>query len=379
MQTTKARLVGCFALLAALGLAGCGDSTETVPGETATIDDAPAALADAFCTSYEACFGSLTSILLGGNDCRESLTATFTDETVPRWKLYIAAGTLAFHGDQLAHCTEAIAALGCGITEGHVPEHCQEALDGNVALGGACDGGEECAGDAFCAYPADACPGTCTALLGEASACDDTEQCERGLRCAVDPADSTAKCTKPVASGGACASDENCTGGEVCRGADGATNTLGTCQSWSAVFSANEGDTCDPGGGSLCKEGLACVLDSYDPQTGPGFSCVKPYASGTTCMVGYPNPCPAEEYCNADLSGGMLEGTCVAAPKEGEACLDTSAGGATPACAQGLLCDEDNICKGRARTGEACVGDGLCYSNTCSNGLCVDPSACQAP
>jgi hypothetical protein len=181
--------------------------------------------------------------------------------------------------------------------------------------------GVECAGPRYCAFTGGVCPGVCTDLEASGAACQSDEACQDGLVCLVDAASGDGVCGALGGEGDTCSGDDRCAAGASCVGADPATDTLGSCTSWSNRFTEAEGAACDPAGGQLCSEGLSCVVDGFVPGSGVTFSCSQPFASGAACQVGFPNACPVGEYCDADLATGTVDGMCMKSPTAGGALL----------------------------------------------------------
>jgi hypothetical protein len=368
-------------LLSLVALPGCGDDVESEGGGGATgipIEDVPEALGTALCASIASCYGSFSDIIYRGVDCVDNVSSDIRDGSLPIWQADIAAGTVVYHGDKVQACADAIAAQGCGLRSERTPSICDEALEGQVAAGGACQGGVECAGPRYCAFTGGVCPGVCTDLEASGAACQSDEACQDGLVCLVDAATGDGVCGALGGEGDTCSGDDRCAAGASCVGADPATDTLGSCTSWSNRFTEAEGAACDPAGGQLCSEGLSCVVDGFVPGSGVTFSCSQPFASGAACQVGFPNACPVGEYCDADLATGMVDGMCMKSPTAGEPCYDSPAGGAVPACAPGLACNPSGLCEGTSDLGGDCSTEDFCHSGVCTSGVCAAPDRCQA-
>lgn len=369
-------------VLALAALPGCGDDVETGgPGSDTgrPIDDVPQALAEGLCASIQSCYGDFADVIYRGTDCVVDTAADIRDASLPIWKADIAAGTVVYDGTKVQACADAIAAMGCALRSERLASVCDEALAGNVPAGGACQGNVECDGARYCAFTGATCPGVCTDLEAEGSPCTDNDACQNGLVCLVDAASGQGTCASLADEGEACSNDGECDGGLGCVGADAMTGALGTCETWASRFTEAEGDGCDPQGGQLCATGLSCVLDQFSAGSGASFSCSAPFASGAACKVGFPNGCPADEYCNADLKTGQLDGVCTPSPLEGEPCYDSGLGnGAIAPCAPGLACNPNGICEGTGVIGETCTTEDFCHSGVCTSGVCASPDRCQA-
>jgi hypothetical protein len=115
---------------------------------------------------------------------------------------------------------------------------------------------------------------------------------------------------------------------------------------------------------------ISCVIETTMPAV--TYVCATEAQSGGACKVGFPDPCPDGEFCDANLAGGSAEGTCHKLSTEGQACAGSSK------CAPGLVCDGTETCRVLQSIGGACVDDVVCYSGACADGKCTAPPACQA-
>jgi hypothetical protein len=229
----------------------------------------------------------------------------------------------------------------------------------------------ECAGsDTYC-KSSGTCPGTCANREQAGTDCEYDDQCAMGLKCSKD----TNKCFKPAKAGEACGGGgtaPDCGDNTFCVGSEDQGQVPGTCQFTDDAFSGKEGDDCYFGGKPLCTSDLRCIIQSVDPGTGTIVAkCGQVVASGAACKVAIPDVCPTDEYCNVPQN--MLDGTCTAKPKSGEACVMAFD---NQVCAPGLRCD-GGTCKPRQHLGAACVGDDVCYSGSCVNGGCASTGSCE--
>lgn len=367
-MTTSIRIL---ASALALTLVGCGGDSHGGGGGGATdLEDVPAAYAGVICDGFETCGGEIIDLFLGsGFDCRAEFTSGAEDTALEQWRTAIAAGTVTYDGAAMTDCIEAVRALGCDLFANRLPAVCEDALEGTVPLGSACNIDAECAGPAYCTSIEEAmCPGTCAARVGSGMPCSRSEGCESGLTC------ESGSCQAPVAEGGACEGDtmRACEFGLACIGSDGATP--GTCRDPATLFTAADGATCNPMGGPLCTGDLSCTVETLGAG-GVTFQCSPPVTSGAACRPGIPDPCPDDEYCaDIDPMMGDIDGTCTALPTAGTACAAVLFGAR---CATGLRCDDSgamDLCVTVSRLGGSCASNTGCHSGLCEAGVCVTPT-----
>ncbi len=353
---------------AALAVAGCGSSHNG--GGNVAIDDVPAQYAGAACPTLQMCLGPFVATFLGGN-CQTALEDQLADQDLPRWKMAIAMGTIVYHGDQVGPCAAAIQAAGCSVlASSNLPPACQGVFEGTIAVAGPCNMDEECMGDSYCDFSGSGtCPGTCKAKAAMGGSCTDDIECQNGLVC------NGGSCGMPVGSGDACggSTDANCPTGTFCIGAN--AMTPGTCRTLTSLMTAASGATCKPptdsGDVVLCQSGLSCGVDMVGAM-GATFKCTGLSTAGGACQYGFPDPCPTGQYCNADISMGMVSGTCTALPTAGQPCDSSSV---APSCADGLACIS-GTCVRVGRIGDACTTDDGCYSKNCDSGSCAAGPYC---
>ena len=237
-----------------------------------------------------------------------------------------------------------------------------------TCVGADCSTDVECKAGAFCRRGL-SCPGTCTARLAAGQTCAEDDDCEDGLGCS----NARSVCAAPAQAGEACGGvvGSECAAGLNCTGADEDTGAAGTCKAISEVFAADEGASCDLDRGALCKDGLSCVASAMG--SGVTLRCGPRFGAGAACRFGVPTPCPAGEYCNADITTGQVDGRCIALPAAGESCVQLAG---VQECANGLLCDADVRCHPIARLGQPCASDEGCASTHCRNGSCVALADC---
>lgn len=371
---------GCLlaaALSAPAVAGGCGGDDETSGTEGGiTLEQLPTAYADVVCDAFEGCFGVLGDVLADAETCKPETAKQVEDTVVQQIKGFISAGTVAYNPGKVQACLDAIKSGGCDVLDGGTPAVCEEAVEGKVARGGDCNAAIECAGADFCEFTTSACPGKCAALRPEGASCNANEECQDGLTCQADATPTEQKCRAPAKVGEACEGPDgrDCVAGTICVGEDQMKS--GTCKLAGDLSTSGQGESCDPGKDILCQEGLSCVIDAVSPMA--TFKCAAPSSPGGTCRLGIPDPCPSDEFCDADFAGGKVEGICHKLPNDGQPCAKEGFGLGAP-CAVGHVCDGTDTCRLRQRIGASCVEDGVCYSDTCESGKCAAPPACDAP
>jgi len=350
----RVELVSLALIFAAVGCPtdnNDGNGTGSVP-----IASLPSEIAAVFCDVISQCQGSF-----GGSRqaCIDQFAADFEDTTVAQWKAGVERGTFVYDESKMGACLDAFKAQGCAAMEASgPPAACDEALVGKVAAGGACQFDEECTGGqaSYCDTSA-ACPGTCAAYLAKDADCS-SGQCADGLDCVAS------KCTPRAGLNEACGGQDNinCIGSLNCDWDPNGNS--GTCKAPVAPTLVDLDASCDPGNGVMCKDGLSCVLTAFDSTNGTTTQvCKAPAAAGGACGMGYPEHCPANQYCAGVSIPTTMEGTCAPLAGEGQTCVDQQSG---TGCQEGLSCDGNSKCVKPKRLGEACAGDSECVSDSCS-------------
>ena len=358
-----------IALLPLTLVAACGgdddddDSAASVP-----LEDLPATYAGAACEAYTNCLGPLFDVFLAGEDCVTNFGKR-VDEQLPDFQQAIDDGRVAYHGDQVAACAADLRSRECAELQQRGSGPCEAVFTGTVALGESCSLDEECAGGAFCDFGA-TCPGTCRELAAEGDECNEDDDCASGLVCS----DADQICEEPAGPGDVCqGGNADCALGYMCAGADEDMNQPGNCRAYDEVFSAGDGDTCDPDNGVLCQSGLTCQIEAIaDPLE---WSCAQKVGSGDTCRPAFPDQCPDDEYCNvppAMIALGMIDGTCEPRPGAGDPC----GGLESNVCAPNLRCN-GGTCKALTEIGGGCMVDAVCYSEHCVDGECASANSCE--
>ena len=374
------RTIWLTAALSAALAAGCGgdEGGETTPPPDPVglaLEDLPPKYAEILCDAFRDCSG-LFGEIIGDSGCEAEFTKELEDTFIPQAEGYIDGKTVIYNGGKAQACLDALKAGGCGILMGATPAACEDYLEGTVARGGDCNATVECAGFDFCAYETSACPGKCTEPRSEGSACDGDDNCQEGLTCQLGSMSDQSTCRKPATMGQACEGESapDCEAGLACIGAMGTTS--GTCKTFDQVQTKGLGEACDFNTGELCQEGLSCSIDQVSLM--PTFKCVGASATGGACRPGLPDPCPADEYCDADLMSGSADGICHKLPTDGQACVEGQLVFG-PTCAPAHICDGTSTCRAKQKIGGTCIEDETCYSDTCEGGKCTAPPACQAP
>ena len=346
------------------GSANATTDAATPPVEAPpAIADLAAALATGICGGLLDCVGkSKLSDLVGGEACEARVTAELLSGEFAYLQASIDAHRVKLDSTQLDACSSGIKDLGCLIQTDNFPAACEQAVQGQLAVGKTCTISSDCAGTAFCQL--DACPAHCAELLAAGDQCTKDEECGDNLICLGG------KCAVPGHAGAACSgtSGKVCALGFTCW--NGTQSVTGECHSNSDTLVASEGATCEPGG-ALCKEGLACVY--FDTALTNGFHCEKPVASGAKCHQGLPGQCPGSEYC--DAAGVTVAGTCKPKPTDGQACVGSGV------CAPSFVCVPNGsgggLCRRIENNGGACKIHAACRSGYCSAAICEPPPVCN--
>ncbi len=360
-------------LFVAMALVSCGDSEDGGGAySNVSVEEMPAAIADAYCSLVEECAPQFSSLLFKEEECRTLFTRTFEDESFNSLEAAINDGRVLYDSSAAAACINELKSAPCESLLDRSQPSCEAALQGTVARGDECSVDAECEGDSICVFSDNQCPGTCQGRLAAGEECNDDDRCQDGLICS----EATGRCATPAGSGEACGGgvEPQCAPGMFCIGEDDATQEAGTCLEESTLFTSAEGSACSFADGPLCQEGLSCVVDEIDGTT-PIYRCRPKAASGGTCKFGVPDQCPKGEHCNitlAELFLGTTEKNCEPLPKVGEACSPALFSNACEAYARCV----DGTCEAMRRLGESCSVDAVCYSGRCVNGGCA-ASACE--
>ncbi|MDP1827079.1 MAG: hypothetical protein Q8L48_27645 [Archangium sp.] len=290
----------------------------------------------------------------------------------------VRSGRAAWNGAVAAECLTALAEGNCAAPA------CDRVFTPQVAPGGACFEGVECA-DAGCLGLT--CPGVCVAFKRVGAAVTDADVCEPGsypyagfCRARVAEGGSCAiiapsffppfcekglaclgeVCRQPRPAGASCLDGEGCVEGWVCGGSRRADGSR-TC----IPLNVPQGGACSAAGTGLCR------IDAYCDSIGP--------ADGV-CRARQPagGPCTASLHCfslqcvGAPVDGGTTPGRCFEQGQPGDPCS------AERSCAFRSFCEGDGgagVCVRSRSAGSACVTANECDSFTCQGGTCVEGAA----
>jgi len=352
-------------LLSSLSIVGCGDDDRGDSAESVPLDEVPSRIAEVFCASVSRCFGALAEVLPQDN-CEQNLENQYRNTDFAALERAVEAGTVEYDAIKTSACLDAFTDLGCELFSERSPAVCEEAIAGSAALGEPCSIDAECEGRAFCDTIENACPGACAALRARGASCERDSECEDGLTC-------TDRTCQPVASEGqACGGEDgvNCRLGSYCLGSTG--TEAGTCATAATLLSRREGESCALAEQRLCEPGLSCVLQGITDGEAR-FECEPPVGSGEPCSLGFPEPCPADHYCDAEADATTAAGTCVPLPGAGEPCV--AGRDRVARCTSGLACVDDE-CASPRENGQPCTSPAQCFSERCVDGLCTGVEFC---
>src|SRR5215471_4534732 len=353
--------VGTLACIAGWA-AACGGSDNGGSQQQIALADLPAAAAKTYCQAIKQCLGDLI-FFVPQPDCEANFESTYRNGNYAATQAAINASVVRYDAQKASSCIDALTAQGCDLFVQRAPAICDEALAGDVPLGGACSIDSECAGLAYCDVRAAVCPGVCAERRGDGQSCVEDSNCQSGLTCHAQV------CKAPATAGQACdgPTGVGCRPGLFCVGAS--ANLAGTCADPATVLSAKMGQACDLMAQRLCETPLTCAIDSVAPNT---FSCHAKSASGQPCALGLPEPCPEGEYCNAPLTA-PTSGSCAPLPKAGETC---ATGPTHPLhCAGGLTC-VGTTCQAKKANGASCSVAEECYGGRCTAAVCAGVEFC---
>ncbi len=377
-----AHVVCLGGLCLVLGSGACGNTDDGGlsgggGGTPIALDDLPPLYSAAYCSVLESCLGPLFSLYVA-DDCTTTTTRRLEDGDFNLLKDAVVAKRITYHGENAQACLDAIAGRACDALLERNPQACEDTFVGSVTGGGACEIDEECEGSNVCRIDA-SCPGTCVPPSVAGGDCQgENDHCASGLNCSNE----TMKCTTPAQHGDSChgAADPQCAPNLACAGEDKKAGTAGTCKTPDEVMSGKDGEDCAivDGVSQLCATGLSCLVD-VQPGPPPTLvqKCGSGVGSGAACTIGFPDPCPEDEFCA--VPDKATKGTCKPLLAAGTACnADLRQCQAYSVCdTTGSPDPKKGTCKALQRLGGACQNAVECYSQTCTAGACAVPDPCK--
>lgn len=340
-----------FILSLVLIVSGCANETKS--SAVIAIDDLESMMQTLYCERFIECKNVFYAELFSTTqECIEFFTEEGTMEFDPVVEK-VKSGDVEYDGKKADECIDAMKELGCKIFDIPSPEICLGTFTGTIADGGECTIDAECE-SRYCDIQ-QGCPGKCTPQAEAGEACNaEGSSCVHGADCNGE------KCvefTGVIADGKSC--DEAflwCGENSYCM--------EGKCQP-----KLKEGDNCEAyqdacGKGMFCspeKDNNVCVKGSVVEEAG----AVCDYTEGSIC-----NPLK-DLYCHINYE--TYAGTCGAAKKEGDDCLDTSTK-TFYQCEDGLFCKIEmakGTCTKLKDLGETCLNDNECESGYCDEGECT--------
>ncbi len=332
---------GDAAVDAALARDG-GAGGEDASHASTTLEDLGRTIAPAECEFMRRCVGApLLEMMFPDGSCATQLASSFDEVVVGEARRAIGRDAVRYDPSALDACLTALREADCA-SVGDWTSACSSLFVGSVALGGACGWDAEC--ETGVCWLEDACPGRCVARGAEGSPCAGSS-CMAGLTCSAGTCVRLGALDEPCGVGG-------CLPGLACVG--GATT--GRCRPVAELVSRREGELCAPPW-AYCEEGLSCVA------RGASMTCERPAASGAPCAIGYPDPCPAGEFCNGAV--------CTTYRAEGAPCASAVE------CRPGARCvpgdGTPSSCEPAGRDGDPCSADHDCLSERCLERRCALP------
>jgi hypothetical protein len=304
------------------------------------------------------------------------MAARFGQSMAAHAQAGVEAGRVVYDGDNAAACLAAMDSASCdAFGQDNDIEACELTFQGQIEAGEDCTDIVECAGDSFCNYGENACPGICAPALAAGEPCDpEFAVCANGLECLHGDLDSeTGDQEEPTCK--VAPEDE---GEENALNPDNFTAAMGeACLIPADDLPPIEGDPM-----TFCADGLSCQVTGFSGATmSLTTECVARVAPGESCGAAFPDMCEGG-ICETPEDNPLM-GTCAADLAEGEECAMGGALFGFPACARGFICipsgesREDGwqlgTCLTMANMGEACTHETQCYSNHCDGGNCGLP------
>ncbi len=311
----------------------------------------------------------------------------------------LAAGRAVWNGDDAATCAQGMQqsqylflAVGSdggfpGDVDVGMPDGgpCFQILEGQVAQGGGCTFGWDCASGLYCRPGgATSCAGVCAVPVADGQPCGIYDQCVSGDSCTSGTCTASGNGSGGSgtgAPGAPCTSSSDCQGCLSCSfGQNG-----GVCTALGLVNSACASDSdcvapllycksgsCQPAGvtgetGCVPGSDNACLFGWCEPTAGGSGACVDSSGLGGPCLDA--SSCSSGICSGADPDAGTL-GSCASAPGKGQPC------GAADgfACGSNLYCDTGSgSCQPTLPAGAACANALACQSLSCVEGQCASP------
>jgi hypothetical protein len=331
-------------------------------------------LAITVCNMAIRCVDSLViEYLHGVATCAAKAEANVNDQVVTQLNDAIARGTVTYDASAMRTCLDAYPLLNCDYSnQASLLAACQTAWSGHVALGGSCYSNMDCSGGMFTTFCSSTgtCPGLCQARGALGQLCNVDDDCQTDLVCDTDKQ----ACVTRLNLGNPCDSTSNTNG--KCGGMTVCQQDTPTSQAHCAARSgAAEGQPCD---GLLgCGQGLVCASSgevSDASSTGIVYTCQKGSTANGPCRYALGNPCPEAQYCPVAYANAATgQAQCTPQLATGAQCSGTVA----YECAADGWCGPNNICVVQQHIGGSCQHNGDCYSNLCTNSVCVEHLDCM--
>jgi hypothetical protein len=335
-------------------------------GSNVAIDDFPRAYADGVCQLLLRCYAAAATAI--PPDCTTLFERLFREQGFPHLETAVTDGRVEYHAAAVARCIEEVSTASCDVA---LLPYCSSVFVGTKKTGEACTLDLECV-DQQCVVDG-ACPGACAPPGAVGAACTTENHCEPELTCLADAAGAS-KCAKTATKGQPCSKSVPCRGYTFCSGRDpDVPDDTGVCVDRASLYTAKQGELCEPIGEPLCEPGLVCTIGST------AGSCQPRVASGSSCTFSMPDACPDAEYCHitSDLGVKPATGNCTPKPGLGGECSYGSFFIAP--CGADQFCNlETTLCAESKHLDEPCRIDDECYSNRCSAaGKCVALLECE--
>ena len=353
-------------------------STFTPGTGPVAIDSLAHELGIVFCNWMSRCLGPVPLYYRGVvTNCVNSLEQTFTDQIVSQLKAAIARGTVVYDASTVRTCLDSLGQIACDSSNAQeLPSKCATIWAGGVTIGGTCFSDVECAADTLGTYCASdgSCPGHCQVRAAQGQSCKSTSECQQNLEC--DTAHGV--CVSQLKQGAPCVDGDETTGacGGFTRCKADTTSTQYHCSFLFDSMSVGDGQICDSL--NLCADPLVCMGtgEVTDASSAANvYRCQQPVASGGACRYGIVNPCPVGEFCPVQY-GDTTTSTAHCTPQI--AANQTCNGTYAYECQDTGRCSSTSKkCLAPQHIGGPCENSDDCYSNVCTNSICVAPQDCS--